>query len=98
MVFAAESDTEDEPARGELRDRRDLPRHGHWMPETEQVHRGLHLHRRRERRERGRLEQPVETLAAVEADVIAHAQVIEAGRLRRATLVRSARASCSKSW
>ena len=50
------------------------------MPEREQVHAGLHRQRGVRREQRGRLDQTVGTVAALEAHVVADRHVVEPGR------------------
>jgi len=50
------------------------------MPEGKQVHPGLYRDARMSRQQRGRLDQPISTVAVGEADVVADREVIHAGR------------------
>ena len=44
-IVAAQSDPEHQPTGRELRQRRELPRHGHRVAQQEQVHRGVYAQR-----------------------------------------------------
>ena len=80
-ILATHTDTEREPARRQLGERGDLPGDGQRMPERQEVDGGAHPDRARERRQGGRLDEPVEALTALERHVIPDAQLIDAGSL-----------------
>jgi hypothetical protein len=78
-VLAADPDAECQPAGRELGDRGELAGDRDRVAQREQVqpdvHRQLGLHRE----QRARADQPVRARADEEADVVAHAQVVDAG-------------------
>jgi hypothetical protein len=78
-VLAADPGSEDEPPRRELRDVGQLARHQDGMAQRQQVHAGVDRHRGVEHRQRGGLHEPVEPDAGQEADVVAAADVVDAG-------------------
>jgi hypothetical protein len=78
-IVSAHSDPEAEAARGDQRQGRQLPGDDGGMTERQQIHRGLHGYRRMRRQERRRLDKSVGAVAAGEAHVVAHRQMVQSG-------------------
>ena len=77
-VVAAGADAEHRPSGRDLGERRHLAGDGHRVAERQQVDGRVDGHRWSERSERGGLHEPVEALAAPEADVVADAHLVDA--------------------
>ena len=77
-VLAADPDAEDQPPGRELRDRRQLPRRHHRVPQAREVDTDEHIEAIVGGEHGRRGDQPVESRATVEADVVAGGDVVQA--------------------
>ena len=77
-VLAADPGPEDEPAGGELSEVGQLAGHQDGMAQRQQVHAGVDRQRGVEHRQRRGLDEPVESQAGEEADVVSAADVVDA--------------------
>jgi hypothetical protein len=78
-VLAADTHAEDETARSERDQGRDLAGHSHGVPQWKQVDGGLDFKRAGHSRNRGRADHSVETLSTAEQDVVTNANAIDPG-------------------
>jgi hypothetical protein len=78
-VLATDADAQGQPARRDLRDRRQHPRHHHGVTQREQVDRHVHREAGLHREQRRRVHQAVEPDTDVERHVVADGEVVDAG-------------------
>jgi hypothetical protein len=76
-VLAADTHAEDETARSERIQGRDLAGHSHGVPQRKQVDGGLDFERVGHSRDGGRADHSVETVSTAEQDVVADANPID---------------------
>jgi hypothetical protein len=79
-IFAADPHPQREPARGELRDRSELPGERNWVPQRQQEEPDVHRQLILSGKHRCRSDQSVRASPHEEADVISDAEVVDALR------------------